>query len=86
MIRVPVEPSTGGDGPNVTHLGELSSLLKKAVCRLIKKISEATRAKNRRGSAYLGGTLERLRLEDERFPRRPSATILNASLRQAGGI
>ena len=36
-----------------------SKLLKKPVCRLVKKISEARRAKNRRAEAYLGGTLER---------------------------
>jgi len=40
-------------------------LLKKAVCRLVKKILEPTRAKNRRVEAYLGATLERLRLERE---------------------
>ncbi len=39
--RVRVQMSTGGDGPNVTHLGGPSRLLKKAVCRLVKKISEA---------------------------------------------
>jgi len=39
--------------------GVTSRLLKKAVCRLVKKISEARRAKNRRAKAYLGGTLER---------------------------
>jgi len=36
-----------------------SRLLEKAVCKLVKKISEARRAKNRRAEAYLGGTLER---------------------------
>jgi len=36
-----------------------SRLLKKAVCRLVKKISEARRAINRRAEAYLDGTLER---------------------------
>jgi len=30
-----------------------SRLLKKSVCRLVKKISEARRAKNRRAEAYL---------------------------------
>ncbi len=40
-------------------------LLREAVCRLVKKISEARRAKNRRAEAYLGGTVERLRLERE---------------------
>jgi len=36
-----------------------SRLLRKAVGRLVKKISEGRRAKNRRAEAYLGGTLER---------------------------
>ena len=32
-------------------------LLKNSVCRLLKKISEARRAKNRRAEAYLASTL-----------------------------
>ncbi|MFB3109362.1 MAG: hypothetical protein ACE1ZE_08365, partial [Candidatus Binatia bacterium] len=64
----------------------LRGTLKKAVCRLVKKISEARRAKNRRAEAYLGGTLERLCLERENFPGRLSATFKNASLKQAVGI
>ncbi len=63
-----------------------SRLLKQAVCRLVKKISEARRAKNRRAEAYLGGTLERLCLERESFPRRLSTTFINACLKQAVGI
>jgi hypothetical protein len=34
-----------------------SSLLKNSGCRLLKRISEARRAKNRRAEAYLAGTL-----------------------------
>ena len=44
-----------------------SRLLKKSFCRLVKKISEARRTKNRRTEAHLGGTLERLRLERNDF-------------------
>jgi hypothetical protein len=36
-----------------------SSLLKKPLCRLLKKISEARRAKNRQAEAYIASTLER---------------------------
>ncbi len=36
-----------------------NSLLKNPDCRLLKKISEARRAKNRRAEAYIGGTLTR---------------------------
>jgi hypothetical protein len=36
-----------------------STLLKNVLGRLLKKISEARRAKNRRAEAYLCGTLER---------------------------
>ena len=36
-----------------------SSLVKNYVCRLLKKISDARRAKNRRAEAYLSGALER---------------------------
>jgi hypothetical protein len=34
-------------------------VLKNSDCKLLKKISEARRAKNRRTEAYLGSTLER---------------------------
>jgi hypothetical protein len=37
-----------------------SRLLKNSVCKLLKKISEARRAKDRRAEAYLGSTLERV--------------------------
>jgi hypothetical protein len=38
---------------------DTSSLLKNSDCRLLKKVSEARRAKNRRAQAYSGSTLER---------------------------
>jgi len=60
--------------------------MKKAVCRLVKKILEARRAKNRRAEAYLGGTLEQLCLERENLPGRLTATFINACLKQAVGI
>jgi hypothetical protein len=37
----------------------LKSSIKNSVCRLLKKNSEARRAKNRRAEAYLTSTLER---------------------------
>jgi len=64
----------------------LDRLLKTAVCRLVKKISESKREKNRRGSAYLGGTLEQLCLERENLPGRLTATFISACLKQAVGI
>ena len=36
-----------------------NGLLKNPDCRLLKKISEARRAKNRRAEAYIGSTLTR---------------------------
>jgi hypothetical protein len=36
-----------------------SGLLKNDVCRLLKKVSETRRAKNRRAEAYVRSTLER---------------------------
>ena len=50
----------------ITRIPASSRLLKKELCRLLKKISEARRAKNRsfdydqdRLEAYLAGTLQR---------------------------
>ena len=43
--------------PHVSAL--MRSSLNNSVCRLLKKISEARRAKNRRAEAYIGTTLTR---------------------------
>ncbi len=74
--------------------GTTSRLLKKAVCRLVKKISEArlrrqlSRAAREKSTS--GGVLTRYveatPLGAGMIPARSSATILNACLRQAGGI
>jgi len=69
-------------------------LLKKGVCRLVKKISEVRlrpssaerRAKNRRAEAYLGGTLERICLEREKFSRAIKRLFHKRLLKQAVGI
>jgi predicted nucleotidyltransferase len=37
----------------------ISNVPKDSLCRLLKKISEARRAKDRRAEAYLTGTLKR---------------------------
>jgi len=75
------------------HAHDINRVLKNPVHRPVKKVpgarlrpsSAERRARNRRVEAYLGSTLERLRLERKRFPQRSSAAIINAYFGQAGG-